>query len=274
MKKLLLIAALASLGFSATVVMPYESFVDYSKKSLKKEGNVLGVYFSYFKSPFKIEIDPETTKIKYRDNTSDWNQVDLTTVFHYYVGYNLAFKVGIHQIFIDQNGNNDNYDKVLFGSILYYQYLKYNVGFDYYYSTYNGFNVQQITPKLGFNFGNYYSRIGSFYFQLKGNFINISGNSEIDKKNYSNFDIKLQNFKGKWVREIKISKGESRYKVANDGFVVYDTGDKYRYNIGASLGYFVKKNLSLKAGFSRSKYIIDSNNAYSNTYSISFTKTF
>ena len=42
--------------------------------------------------------------------------------------------------------NNDNYDNVAIAGIEYYKYLKYNVGGDFYYSSYDGFNVKQFSP--------------------------------------------------------------------------------------------------------------------------------
>jgi len=279
MKKLLSIALISSLGFSATVVMPYGGYVNYSDKALKDKAIIGGVYFSYFSSPYKIEIDPEYTNLTYKDkyNINDWNQKDLTTVIHFYKGYNWDFKVGMHQIFIDQSGNDDKYDKVTFGGILYYKYLKYNVGADYYYSSYDNFHVNQFTVKGGFNFGNYYSESGSFYLEGKLNYINISDEvaAGTNKDHYFNTDIKLQNYKGPWMTEIYGNYGKNAYKVANDGFVVYNTGGEYKYSLGINVNYYINKVTSFKVGFSRSKYeISSSNNVYSNAFTVSFSKSF
>ena len=276
MKKLLSIALLASLGFSATVVMPYGAYVDYSNKAAKDKAIIGGIYLSYFKSPFKLELDPEATNITYKGTTPNWNQKDLTGVFHYYKGYNWDFKVGIHNIFIDQTGNSDNYDKVLFGGIKYYKYLKYNMGMDYYYSTYDGFHVSQITTKMGFNFGNYYSETGSFYAEAKINYINISESNIAKQNNYTNVDLKLQNYQGPWMTELYTSLGKNSYKVANDGFVVYNTGEEYKYSIGMNIKYNIEKTLSFEIGGSMSKYTLDNTttDATSTTVSASFTKTF
>jgi len=276
MKKLLSIAALASLGFSATVVMPYGSLIKYSSEAKKDKGAIAGMYISYFHSPFKLELDPEATQITYKDNTPDWDQRDLTSVLHYYKGYNWDFKVGIHNIFVDQNGNSDKYDKVLFGGILYYKYLKYNVGLDYYYSTYDGFHVSQITTKMGFNFGNYYSELGSFYLEAKINYINISESNVANQDNYTDGDVKLQNYQGPWMTELYASVGKNSYKVAKDGFVVYNTGGEYKYSAGMNIKYNLDKTLSFKIGGGISKYTVDntSTDATSTMLSASVTKTF
>ena len=279
MKKVLSIALLASLGFSLGInIMPYGGYIDYSSKALKDKSVVGGVYLSYFKSPFKLELDAEATKITYKDeyNIPDWNQRDLTAVFHYYKGYNWDFKAGVHNIFIDQDGNDDNYDKVLFGGILYYKYLKYNLGVDYYYSDYDNFHVSQVSPKFGFNFGNSYSSIGSFYAEAKINYIKIS-NKDIagtPKNHYVNTDVKLQNFKGKWMTEIKGSFGKNAYKVANGGFVVYNLGNEYKYSAGVDVNYYLNKTTSFKIGYTKSKYEVNNDNAYANIYTLSLSKSF
>jgi len=279
MKKLLSLAVLVSLGFAAEITfMPYGSYIDYSSSALKDKGVVGGAYISYFNSPFKLELDGEATKITYKDkyNIPDWDQRDLTAVFHYYEGYNWDFKVGIHNIFIDQDNNDEHYDKVLMGGILYYQYLKYNAGVDYYYSDYYGFHVNQITPKVGFNFGNYYSSMGSFYAEAKLNYIKISdqNNAGVSTDHYVNTDLKLQNYQGKWMTELDGSFGRNAYKVANGGFVVYNLGEEYKYSVGVNVNYYFNKTTSFKVGFTRSKYDVDSNDAYSNIYLISLSKSF
>ena len=275
MRKIFSIVALASLGFSANIaVMPYGAYVNYSDKALKDDAVVGGIYVSCFNSPFKFELDAESTKITYKNTIPDWNQKDLTGVAHYYIGNNWDVKVGMHNIFIDQDNNPDNYDRVFFGGILYYKYLKYNTGLDYYYSQYDHFHVNQVTAKAGVNFGNYYSAVGSFYTEARVNYIKISGNSGAKKDDYTNVDLKLQNYQGRWMTELYGNVGKNAYKVARDGFVIYNLGEEYKYSAGLDINYYIDKTMSLKVGFSRSKYEINNKNAYSNAYTVSFVKSF
>ncbi len=276
MKKIMSIALLSALGFAANI-MPYGAYMDYSSSANKDKGYIAGVYGSFTTLPFKAEIDAEHTKIKYKNNTNDdWKQNDLTIIGHYYQGYNLAYKAGIHNIWVKQ-GSKSDYDKVFILGALYYKYLKYNVGIDAYYSDYEdngGFKVIQISPKIGVNFGNYHSKTGSFYGELKYNHIHINKDGITPKNNYSNVDIKLQNFKGPWTTTINVSFGKSAYKVANDGFVVYTTGDEYKYSAGLSVNYALSKKDSIKAGFTRSKYNNTIDDCYSNIYILSYSRAF
>ena len=281
MKKLLSIALIASLGFSANLtIMPYGSYIDYTKNSVKDEAFDGGVYASCFKWPFKVELDGEYLKINYRNSTfiPNYYEKDLTFVGHYFIGNHYQIKLGIRNMFIDQKYNSDDYDKVLIGGVSYYKYLKYNVGIDYYYSTYDGFHVSQITPKAGVYFGNYYSYMGSFYLNGDVNFINVSDKKAAGTKNngYVNGDISLTNYQGPWATTIKGSIGVNTYKVANGGFVVYNLGEEYHYSYGLDVSYRLNKRSSFKIGYDRSKFKNTTTNkkAFSNVYVASFTYSF
>jgi len=277
MKKLLSIALLATFGFSAKItLMPYGSYIDYSN-SVKDYGELGGVYGSIMTSPLKTEIDGEFLKLKYKDNTPNYYQRDLTFVEHYYFGNNYEIHGGVHNIFITQANNPDHYQKVLFGGVEYYKYLKCNTGIDYYYSDYRNFNVNQITPKFGFDFGNYYSPAGSFYAEAKINYIKISDETKAGTPtdHYLNTDLKLANYKGPWTTTINVSLGKNAYKVANGGFVVYNLGEEYKYSYGIDVNYALSKQNSVKVGFTRSRFDESGNNdCYSNVFLASFVTSF
>ena len=275
MKKLLSIAVIASLGISANInLMPYANYLNYSGSTTKKDGGLAGIYGSYLKSPFKIEMDVEATKLKYNNNTPNYNQHDFTLVGSYFYKNNLTFRAGIHNIWVNQADNDASYQKVLFSGVDYYQYLKYNVGVNVYYSTYRHFNVSQITPKAGYNFGNYYSDAGSFYAEIKADYIHISEANYAPKQHYTDVDMKLQNFKGPWTTTLNFSGGKNAYKVANDGFVVYNLGDEYKYSGGLSVNYKFQKTNNIKVSFSRAKFAENNKDAYSSSYGLSYLKSF
>ena len=279
MKKLLSIAALFSLGFSANwSVMPYGSYIDYSNNILKKKAYLEGAYASVYSAPFKLEVDGENLKIKYRPykygNNPDWKQQDLTLVGHYYLGYNYDFKLGIHNLFVD-DGTSKYYEKAFIGGVLFYKTLKYNVGLDYYYARFHGgFHTSQFTPKAGINFGNYYSMFGSFYAEVKANIIRISKDNKAPKQNYTNFDLKLDNFIGSWTTTLKASLGKFAYKVGADGFAVYNTADEYKYDAGIKVSYKLSKTDSVAVSYGRSKFNTGGVDAFSNSYLISYAHAF
>ena len=277
MKKLLFIALLSTLGFSYTLVMPYGAFIDYSDDTIKDIAYDGGVYIDAFKFPFKIELGGDYLKIRYKKNlVSDYYEKDLTAIGHYYIGNNYEIKAGIRNMYIDQNGNDDKYDKVLIGGILYYKYLKYNLGLDYYYSTYDNFDVKQFTSHFGFNFGNYYSSEGAFYFDMKLNFIKVSDRIKANTKhsNYIDGDISLSNYQGPWTTTIKASYGKNVYKVANGGFVVYNLGEEYKYNVGINISYKLNRVSALTIGYTNTHFKESNKNAYSNSYLISYSISF
>jgi hypothetical protein len=274
MKKILLLSGVAAVGFAYSVfsVMPYGSYITYSG-SYKDNAKLGGIYGSYYKWPVKIEMDMEYLRIDYKDNIPDWKQSDFTLKGNYFYKKNWIFNLGIHNFWVKQYSDDYSYNKVVFGGIDYYKYLKYNVGIDYCYSDYSNFNVYQVTSKFGFNFGNYYSKIGSFYLEGKYNYIHISEKNIAPDDTYNNFDLKLQNFKGSWTTTLKATFGKFAYKVGGGGFVVYTTGNEYKYGFGFGVNYNFNRINNVKFSFERNKFD-ENGDAYSNVYLISYSRAF
>ena len=272
MKKLVLsiIASISLFGFD---IMPYGAYLDYSN-SIKNNGYIFGIYSSnFFKTiPFKLEIDLEHTLINYKDNIKNWKQNDLTFIGNFYKRNNLIFKGGIHYINVRQNIlKEDNYIYIL--GVSYYKTFKYNFGIDFFYGDYKGFNTYQISPKVGINFGYYYSKIGSFYLESTLNHIYVS-NDKVLKSNYTNIDIKFQNFKGLFTTTLKASFGKSSYKVANGGFIVYNLSDEYKNSYGVDISYTFKRFYSIKVGYTINNLNGNQNSYINNVYTISYYRTF
>jgi len=274
MKKLIAISIIATSSiFASSSAMLFSGYLDYSSGSIKDKGYYGGLYASYFSSPYKLELDVEHAEISYKDNTPKYKQTDLTLAANYYVGYNNSFRLGIHNIFIDQENNPNKYDNILFAGLLHYKTYKYNFGFDIYRSDYDGFNVVQISPKGGFNFGDYKSSLGSFYLGGQLNFIDISKAGYTSKREYVNLDLKLQNFNGAFTNELFGSLGKSAYKVANSGYSVYNLKEEYKYTYGASVAYKFKNSSNLKAIVSKSKLTEGNKDITSTNYMLSFSKS-
>ncbi len=292
MKKFLLsVVATLSFAASTSTLMPYGAYIHYGDKSTKDYADLFGIYASYYNFPVKFELDGEYLKIKYKSitksvpitpsstitttyNPSDWNQYDLTFAAHYYQGYNWDYKVGIHNVFIDQKDNPDNYDKVLFGGVMYYVYLAYNAGVDFYYSMYNNFHVNQYTLFGGVNFGNYYAPGGSHYVEVKLNFINISDKDVTGKKNYVNAEAKYTNAQGPWVTTIGGNIGKNAYKVESGGFVVYSLNDEYKGKAYIKVNYSINKTTGVGVKYTKTYFEEGDKDTFSDTYMLEFSKSF
>ncbi|QCI28036.1 hypothetical protein [Caminibacter pacificus] len=293
MKKLILSTALlASSVFAAgTVVMPYGAYIDYSKEAAKDYGFVGGVYASKFFNKIKLELDAEHTYITYKSyakyarnnkisianvdyNNNDYNQNDITGIINFYLGDKFAFKLGAHSMFIDQKNNNDSFDNVYIVGLEYYKYLKYNAGMDYYASYYDGFNVKQVSPYVGFNFGNYYSPSGSFYLKFQANLIHITDKGVTGRQNYRNYNITLSNYIKNWTTTLSANFGKSAYRVENGGFVVYNLGEEYKNSFGVNVKYTWDKVNTFGVGFTYSSFKEDGVDVNSAVYLLSYSRAF
>jgi hypothetical protein len=293
MKKLIISAALlASSAFAlGNFVMPYGAYIKYSKKAAKDYGFVGGIYASKYVNKIKFELDVEHTFIKYKTNEkyaknnnfnlnnvnyndNNYNQNDITAIANFYIGDNFVFKAGAHSMFIDQKNNTDSFDNVYIAGIEYYKYLKYNVGTDFYASYYDGFNVKQISPYFGLNFGNYYSKSGSFYLKIQANVIHISNINAANKQNYRNFDISLSNYVKNWITTFNVNLGKSAYRVENGGFVVYNLGEEYKNSYGINIKRTWNKVNTFGVGFTHSSFKEDGVDVSSAVYLLSYSRAF
>jgi uncharacterized protein YjbI with pentapeptide repeats len=295
MKKIILAAAATSLF--ATSFSPYFGYIKYDN-SAKDFANFGGVYFSKFSSPYKVELSGSYLYQKNSDGTN-YKQTDLTAVLTYYKGYNWLFRGAVHNIFYTgdkvltsteatnltstrnvptkvtttQTQSTTEYDNLFYLGALYYKYLKYNVGVDVYYGNYSSVKTTQVTLRAGKNFGNYYSKVGSFYAQAKLNYIMLSNKETTPKDNYTNVDFKLENFKGAYTTTLKASVGDIAYKASEEGMVVYNSADVYKYSFGLKLSKAVTKTETLAISYDYAKFS-ENGTATSNTIMLSYFKVF
>ncbi len=272
MKKLILssIAVMGLMGANFSV-MPYSAFINYDN-SVKDKGYIGGLYGTMYISPIKIEYDFEKDIFKYKNNTPNWNQWSFTGVFNFYKGYNYIFRAGLNHIKVSQANEKQN-DNIYILGALYYKYLNYNTGFDFYHSKYKTFKINQLSMKYGKFFKTY---DGTFYFEIKPNLIFISDKIKANtpKKNYTDVDFKLTATKWPWVTTLKASVGKNAYKVENGGFVVYNLGEEYKYNYGINVSRYFKNIGTFRVGFSRSKFSENNQDSYSNVYLLTYTRAF
>ena len=280
MKKLLLSGLfLGSLAIAQTNynVLPYAGYIDYSGETTKDNGSVVGVYLSALESSWKTELDVEHTIISYNDNTSDLKQNDFTLLVHYYEGYNFDYKLGIH--YIDSTDKVTDTGKIFMAGILYYETLKYNVGIDIYYSDYTNQSTSprlyQVSPKVGFNFGDYNSAIGSFYTEAKVDYIKVGHNREDNdlKNNYTSFELTLNNYNGAFTTSLNGWIGKRSYAIENGGFIVNNIGNEQTGGFKVSESYAINKISSAKLEYAYTTFK-DTGDAKSNTFLASYSYSF
>jgi len=279
MRKLLLagilsVSAMAATSYTTSI---YGGYIDYSGTTTKDEGSVGGIYLSAFESPWKVELDAEHTNIKYKSSIPKLKQTDLTAKINYYQGYNLAYNIGFH--YIDTTDKPTDEAKIYMAGILYYKTLKYNAGVDIYYSDYSNLSTSpklyQISPKAGFNFGNYSSAIGSFYAEAKIDYIAVSKNKDENnlKNSYTSVELTLNNYNGNFTTSISGWSGKRVYAVENNGFVVNNLNNEQKYGFKISENYKIDKAQSVKIEYAHTKFEDNgdskSNNIIAN-YSYSF----
>ncbi|BCD67476.1 hypothetical protein [Nitratiruptor sp. YY09-18] len=273
MKKLSIVSFMAASLLAGDIVLPYGGYIAYTGNTKRDSAYLAGVFLSHSTKKYALDVDLEYMRISYDGGIPTYKQKSAALLYHYYQGEHIVYEIGMNNIFTDQ-GNNDDYQKVFTAGILYYDYLHYNYGVNLHYSSYDGFHVWQVSPKVGINFGDYKSQIGSFYAQVQYNYINISEDWAALKDNYSNADIKLTNFNGSFTTTAQASFGKNAYKVAKEGFVVFNLGEEYHTSYGLSVAKALSKNSSLKIQGTRARFYEQNKKAHSNIFVVSYTRAF
>ncbi len=261
---------------SFTTVMPYSAYIDYSNSN-KDKAYVVGVYSSYYNFPNKFELGLENINIEYNNNLPRLDQNDITAIYTRFVGEHLYFKGGLHYIKSDDSATDNGI--IAIAGVNYYQYLKYNVGLDFYYSKYKNYQpkklkLYQVRPYVGVNFGKYYSKWGSFYLEGELNYIKpISSSVYGLKKSYTSGGLKLVHYKGKWTNSVGGWIGKKVFAVDNGGFTVYNLGETYKAGIEASVDYAFRTNTHMKIKYNYSKFTETNKKAHSNVISASLSHT-
>ena len=280
MKKLILSSLLfGSLAMAQTYydILPYGGYINYSGTTTKDSGYVSGVYFSAFSSPWKTEMDMEHTQIDYTDNTPSLKQNDFSMFLNYYEGYDLQYSFGIH--YIDSTDDLTDSGQVYKFGILCYKTYAWNRGVDIYYSNYSNLNTSpkllQISPKAGINFGDYYSIIGSFYAEIKMDYIKVLKNQRINDLDsvYKSVDFTLNNYNSKFITSLNMWFGKRAYAVENGGFIVNNIGDEQNEGLKISEEYKIDTYSSIKFAYSYTKFK-ENGNSSSRTYLLSYNYNF
>ncbi|RUM56368.1 MAG: hypothetical protein DSY40_02410 [Nautilia sp.] len=281
MKKLLFSALVvaSSFAYETVSVMPYASIIDYSGGTDKKVGKLAGVYISDYKNNKKVEIDVEHSLFQYPDSARKYNQTDATLIFNNYQ-YGQNEKIGIHNIWTYSKTKNyygeyvkdRGYSYTLIAGYNYYKVPKVNYGANIYFSKYENGNVYQVTPKAGYTI--YKPNIGTVYLESSVDYIRITKGLNTRKNNFTDLNIKIQNFNKYATISLEDSFGRRMYKVANDGFVVYNLADEYKNRVSLSVSRKIVNNTIVKLEFSHTKFLHNNENAQANGYVLSFLKTF
>ena len=273
---LLALSATLALAKTSITAMPYSAYIDYSG-STKDKAYVVGMYSSFYNLSNKLELGLENITINYNDGSKDLDQDDFTAVYTRYIAKNYYLKGGLHYISSDDKPTDEGLVGII--GINYYKYLKYNLGLDVYYSKYKNYNpkelkVLQVKPYAGFNFGNYNSKLGSFYLEAEYNYIKPTDASLFGlKKSYNSFGLNLTNYNGKFTTSIGGWAGKKVFAIDNGGFTVYNLGEVYKAGANASIDYAFRPTTHLKLKYSYAKFEEGNKNAHSNTVAASLSHT-
>jgi len=221
-----------------------------------------------------MEYGLENLKREYKESKSI-TQNDIALVYNQYLSKDVLSRVGIH--YINSDNKEMNQGKVFILGAKKFDNENYDIGIDFYYSSYSNLNditVMQFSPFLGLYFQTNYLP-GTIYFKSIYNIITPQTGVGISKNRYFNFSF--SNINGNLTSSISINGfGTEQFSVNNSGFLVNTQKDKYKNSLSLSLGYRINNRLSIK-GESKIFDFIDEDNhnqAIKTLYNLNFNITF
>ncbi len=267
MKKLALSIMSVSLVIGSSYAIPmkfstsiYSAGLSYDKSLTKDDGYVVGVYGYWgIGLQHSLEFGLDYTHINYKNNQPDLDQTDLTFIYTNYSFNKTKLKIGFHYIDSDDK-LSDGGTTVILGFDKYEPY-RWNAGVDLFYTKYNdyinlngskGLDVYQITPKVGFYFGDYY-KYGSFYLETLATYIKHSDDVGFGKS-FVSLEERINYYIKKFAFTLSVWGGKRSFFVDNGGFVVYNLQEKYKYGVSFKAGYSFNQRLGVSATVGYQKF--------------------
>jgi len=261
MKKIVLsIALFGSLAMAQANYnfVPYGKITKYSGDTDKDYATSGGIYISGTEKPYETIVNIEAKQITYDNSTNnkdDISQTDITGIFKYEAIDNLNLKIGVHHI-VSTDDLTDG-GNILIGGIGFNAPNFVKLGLDLYSTTYedfSSFDVNQFSPKIGFDFGNN-------SVELRGDFINISKNEKLGlNSSYSSAELTIKNQTGIWTTSLSGWGGKRIFAVSNSGLSVNNIPEEEKGGVSISENINLNNFSSLKIGYAYTKLKGDSKN--------------
>jgi len=252
MKKIVLsIALLGSLAMAQTnyTFIPSGKVSTYSGDTDKDYATSAGIYFSGYENSYETIIGAEGKRVVYKNESlnDDISQTDITGMLKLNVIDNFNAKIGIHHI-VSTDDLTDGGNTFIGGIKLNSNSL--NLGLNVYYTNYDNLvnlDITQLSPEVGFNFGNN-------SFKIKGDFINIENNDKVGlKDSYSSTEVTFKNQTGIFGTTLSGWLGKRIFAVSNNGFTVNNISDKEKGGVYISENIHLDNISSLEIGYSYTK---------------------
>jgi len=270
------ILAAGLLYAAVDVVMPYAAYVDY-QDSQRDNMYIVGLYGANGFGAKSLEWSVSYAYIDYiKDVEADYHkQLDATLMGSYEYTPGWVIKAGLHNIWSKKDRGSTNYDPVLKLGLMHYTHGKNLIEGDIYVSSYDDFDVYQGTIRYGEYFSVEDLPRKRLYFETALNQIIISDEGYAPDDNYTNIDLKLDIIERRWSAGLFASLGKAAYKVAQEGWIVYNLGEEYQYILRGEYRYRLQNGSTLKVGlvhaeFDEMGYSGASSNALTFAYITSF----
>ena len=222
----------------------YCGYTDYHGTASKDYAENTGAYVSLdYAGEHLLEVEADELKKYYRGFPS-LEQQDFTVAYANYSLPHLKLRCGAHLI-CSQDPYTDQ-GRLFFGGAEYFVANAWAAGLDGYLTQYpqfqNSLNVVQLTPHLGITFGQ--GRDCVWQNVLRGYWIHLD-NPDWGRENVYSAEDQLTFRWRRWHLSGFGWVGQQLFAARNDGFALYNLGERHRAGYGAEVGCAITPHLAL-----------------------------
>jgi len=231
----------------------YYGWMNYHDTAAKDHSQVLGLYASLAYGPeHLVEAEEDYLNKFYRGFTS-LHQWDTTVTYANLSLPHLKLRLGGH--YVDSDDPYTDQGWVAFAGVEYYVATRWAAGVDAYFTDYpkfqNKLEVGQLTPHLDLTL--WRGAHHTWYNDLRGYWIHL--NHEFDgRQDLFSLEDRLSLNWRRWTVSLYGWAGEQLFAVRNDGFALFNLGERHQAGYGLELRYALSTHLALALRASREEF--------------------
>lgn len=231
-------------------IIPFYGATNYTD-SKKDSSTNYGLY--YQSQNFKAMVERKDIEFRSDNNLTNFTQTNMALGYNYELSNTLDLYAALHYISSSRNSFDGAY-ALLIGAKK--QFNSFLLGLNYSYSYYDQNivdTVGQVTPYIGFSYGDYKSLMGSYYIKITGDYIYLD--EKTLSSDYIVAGISITQNKGSFQNSISYFGGDHIFALRNDGMSMQNLLEIYDSSISISSKYNFSDTTALQLSFIRKDFI-------------------
>lgn len=248
---ILLVLLYTNICAKENTLSPFIGSTNYYTSDKDKAYN-LGIYFK--SKDIKAVLENKKTIYSSDSNLSDFSQLSFAAKYDFYNKNDLNAYTTINLIH-SSNSEYNGISSILVGlnKELRIFTLGTNLSYSHYSNTYVK-SVIQVSPYIGFSFGDYKSLMGNFYTKIIFDSISPDSNVGGIKKDYSTYALSITHNKNNFQTLFEYWFKDHIFALHDDGLTIQNYEEVYENSLSLSVLYKFSYNMSFQLSYIKKDY--------------------